>query len=478
MARYFKFKSADELHTAATELGCDFKLQEDLAPLRQSAVIAGRIVGNRIAYQPMEGCDCTLDGRPDELTYRRFARFGAGGAKLIWGEAAAVVAEGRANSRQLVLIEPHVADFARLVETCRNAHHESMGRDDDLLIGIQLTHSGRFSYRQPVRVVHCPVLDGPESSASLGSLPKLLTDADLDELADRYVAAAKLARLAGFNFVDVKQCHRYLLGEILGARTRPGKYGGSLQNRVSFAANIVRRIRSECPELLIGTRMNAFDGVPFTKGPGDVGVPRPFPNPYLVGFGNNVEAPMTSDMTEPLAAIAELREAGICMFNISAGSPYFNPHLLRPAEYAPVDGYLPPEHPLLGVDRHFRLTAAVQQEFPDLALIGSGYSFLQEYILQAAAGNVASQRTTFAGLGRAILAYPGIVRDALETGKIDRKSICRTFSYCTNLMRSKNHPLGQFATGCPPFDKEIYHEIWEDAKRSALPAAPRSPLPQ
>lgn len=463
MARYFKFKSAAELTQAALELGASINLQEDLAPVAQSVVVGGRVVGNRLAYQPMEGCDGTTDGRPDELTFRRFARFGAGGAKLIWGEAAAIVPEGRANPRQLVLSDANLPDFARIAQICRAAHREACGRDDDLLLGIQLTHSGRFSFARPVRVVHCPILDGPVESAS--HLPPLLTDDDLERLADHYVAAARRAAQAGFDFVDVKQCHRYLLSELLASKPRPGKFGGRLENRVSLAVDVVRRIRDAAPDLLIGTRINAFDGVPFAKRADQVGEPRPFAVPCRVGFGINEENPLEFDLAEPIAAIRELMLAGVALVNISAGCPYFNPHYLRPAEFPPVDGYLPPEHPLLGVDRHFRMTSAIAKAFPNLPIVGSGYSYLQDFVMQSAAANIASSRTTFAGLGRAILAYPQMARDALMHGQLDRKSICRTFSYCTNLMRSKHHPLGQFPTGCPPFDKEVYHPIWESAKR-------------
>src|SRR5262245_66273371 len=107
----------------------------------------------------MEGCDGTPDGRPDELTFRRYRRFGAGGAKLIWGEATAVIEEGRANPRQLFLDDNTAADFERMLRDCRQAHREACGSDADLVVGLQLTHSGRYSYRRPLLPCHDPVLD-------------------------------------------------------------------------------------------------------------------------------------------------------------------------------------------------------------------------------------------------------------------------------------------------------------------------------
>src|SRR5438067_2196697 len=198
----------------------------------------------------MEGCDGTLDGRPDELTFRRYRRFGAGGAKLIWGEATAVLEEGRANPRQLLLTEETAPDLERMLRDCRQAHREAFGSDDDLVVGLQLTHSGRYSYRRPLLAFHDPILDprtviDKETGRTVDAHYPLLADDYLKRLVDRYVAAARLAWRIGFQFVDVKQCHRYLLNELLAARTRPGAFGGSLENRTRLAREIITGIRAE-----------------------------------------------------------------------------------------------------------------------------------------------------------------------------------------------------------------------------------------
>src|SRR5262249_27511159 len=155
----------------------------------------------------------------DELTLRRYQRFGSGGAKLIWGEAAAVLEEGRANPRQLWLREQNVDAFARIVETCRRSHQQAFGTCDDLLIGLQLTHSGRYSYRRPLIACHDELLDprtfvDKKAGKVVDAHYPLLTDDYLKRLADHYIAAARLAYRAGFQFVDLKQCHRYLLNEL------------------------------------------------------------------------------------------------------------------------------------------------------------------------------------------------------------------------------------------------------------------------
>lgn len=472
MSRDFKYKTADALADDALARGFDIRLSADLSPLRAPFDLDGRRVGNRLAIHPMEGCDGTLDGAPDALTFRRYERFGAGGAKLIWGEAAAVAPEGRANTRQLLATEAHASALGKLVDCCRAAHRDAWGDDSDLLIGLQLTHSGRYSVAGPVLAQHDPLLDprtvvNKASGATAGPDTPLISDDALDRLQDAYVAAAKLAFKVGFDFVDLKQCHRYLLNELLAARTRLGKYGGSFENRTRFVREVVGRLRGECPDGLIATRLNVYDGIPYRRGDDGDGVPCPYELPLHSTWGTREDDPFTPDLSEPLALVGLLRDCGVALVNVSMGNPYASPHLVRPFEYAPVDGYQTPEHPLTGVDRHFRLTTQVQAAYPDLAVVGSGYSWLQAYLFQAGAANVRDGRVTFVGVGRGSLSQPDFGRHVLLGEPLDPKRTCRTFSYCTALMRSKHNALGQFATGCPPFDKAVYGPIWDEAKKAS-----------
>ena len=466
MARYFKYKSIADLEAENARLGIDLRFAEDLSPLFQPLVIGPRTAGNRWCIHPMEGCDGELDGRPGELTFRRYHRFGAGGAKVIWGEACAVTEEGRANPRQIWLNEATKADFARMVAECRKAHREANGDDSDLLFGLQLTHSGRYSYRHPMIPTHDPLLVG---RYKVTADTPLISDDELKRLVDDYVAAAKLAVKAGFDFLDVKQCHRYLLSELLGARNRPGPYGGSLENRTRLARNIFQAIRAAVPgKIILATRINVYDGIPFNK-PGEPGAsatgePVRWSAPLASGWGMSEHDPFTPDLTEPLTWIAEMRKLGVTLVNVTMGNPYAQPHFNRPFEYPPPDGYESPEHPLIGVDRHFKATEAVQRANPDLAVVGTGYSYLQELLPAAGAANIRDGRVSLVGVGRASLAQPDWVRQLLDHGKLDRKRVCRTFSYCTALMRTKQHPLGQYPTGCPPFDKEAYGEIWKEVQ--------------
>lgn len=474
MARFFKYKSVADLQAENPRLGIDLRFQNDLSPLFESALVGNRSVGNRWCIHPMEGCDGELDGSPGELTYRRYERFGAGGAKLIWGEACAVTDSGKANTRQISLNTHTQAKFAKLVELTHTAHRQSVGDDSDLLFGIQLTHSGRYSVPRPILATHDPLLDprtilNKKTDERASADTPLMTDDDLKRLVDDYVAAAKLAVAVGFDFIDVKQCHRYLLNELLGARNRPGIYGGSYENRTRLAREIFQAIRSAVPShIVLATRMNAFDSIPFHKGTGDAGEPDTWVSPLVNGWGMNESDPFTPDLTEPIQWVKDMRDLGVDLVNIAMGNPYAQPHFGRPFEYPPPDGYESPEHPLVGVDRHFRCAETIQRAVPDLPIVGTGYSYLQEFFPQAGAANIHEGRITFVGVGRASLAQPDWVKQLQTHGKLDRKRVCRTFSYCTALMRQKDHPLGQYPTGCPPFDKEAYGDIWKEVQELKL----------
>ena len=280
----------------------------------------------------------------------------------------------------------------------------------------------------------------------------LLDDDYLRRLVDRYVAAARLAYKIGFQFVDVKQCHRYLLSELLAARTRPGPFGGSLENRTRLARDIIQAIRAEVPGVMIASRLNVYDGVPYRKKAGtEEGEPCPWQafasapgkESRLCAWGTNLcRRPLQPDLAEPIWWIDEMAKLGVALVNVSMGSPYTTPHVLRPFEYPPPDGYETPEHPLRGRRPALRLTAELQRRFPRLPIVGSGYSYLQEYLFAAGAANVHSGHVTFVGVGRAALAQPDFARQLQEHGRLDRKRVCRTFSYCTALMCSKHNRTG------------------------------------
>jgi 2,4-dienoyl-CoA reductase-like NADH-dependent reductase (Old Yellow Enzyme family) len=361
-----------------------------------------------------------------------------------------------------------------LLQAARAAHAESNGSTNDLMVGLQLTHSGRYSHARPILAQHDPLLDpltvvDKAAGATAGPEYPIISDAELDGLQDSYVEAARIAWRAGFDFIDIKQCHRYLLNELLAAKTRKGRYGGSFENRTRFILALVDRVKEACPGLIIATRLNVYDGVPYVKGPDGHGVPCPFTIPIHSSWGTAEDDPGAADLDEPLALINSLMARGVALVNVTLGNPYRSPHLLRPFEYPPPDGYETPEHPLIGVCRHFRYAGAVQQAFANSPIVGSGYSWLQSFAFQAGAANVAAGRVSFVGIGRGALSQPDFARRLQLGERLDEKRLCRTFSFCTALMRSKHNDLGQFATGCPPFDKEVYGPIWAEARGTSKP---------
>ncbi len=276
LKRYFHYQSLEELAAEIKKLQLPIPLEGDPEKVKQILSRPVRVgtfsIGNSLAIHPMEGCDGTSGGRPDELTFRRYERFGRGGAKLIWFEATAVVPEGRANPRQLLLTEDNAGSFEELLTHTRRVHQEMYQDSENLLEVLQLTHSGRYSHPLPLIIQRHPVLDGltfldRRKSIKIPADYPVLSDDYLEQLEDHFVEAARIAKKIGFKAVDLKLTHGYLGNELLGARTRPGKYGGSLENRSRFARNVVSKIRSECgPDLLIATRLGVHDSVPFRAG--------------------------------------------------------------------------------------------------------------------------------------------------------------------------------------------------------------------
>ncbi|MDZ4656780.1 MAG: NADH:flavin oxidoreductase [Bythopirellula sp.] len=454
-----QLRTVAELRERLAELGLDLPVDYTIltaeagSPLAEPIDIGGFQVGNRWCIHPMEGWDANPDGSPSEYTLRRWRRFGLSGAKLIWGgEAAAVRPDGRANPQQTLAIESNRAGLAALLDEVREGHLEQCGTLDGLLVGLQLTHSGRFCKPndkktfEPRIAYHHPLLD-EKFGIDFEDEDLVWTDEQLEELIDQYVAAAQLAQEVGYQFVDVKACHGYLLHEFLSARRRPGKFGGDLAGRSRLMLEIIRRIRTELPGLMVGVRLSVFDFVPY-KTSREVGQPMDFEEliPYDCGFGVDEENPLTYDLTEPLQVIRMLTQAGVATINLSCGSPYYNPHIQRPAIFPPSDGYLPPEDPLVGVWRQIDVVRQCKQAAGDVPLVGTGYSYLQDYLPHVAQAVVRAGWVDLVGLGRMVLSYPELPHDSLTTGKLTRKLVCRTFSDCTTAPR---HGL---ISGCYPLD--------------------------
>lgn len=432
----------------------DELLSPAASPLAAPLQVEGVRVGNRFCILPMEGWDGTLEGEPSDLTTRRWRNFGISGAKLIWGgEAVAVRPEGRANPNQLLLNDRTQGSLERLRETLVSAHRERFGpqADGDLYVGLQLTHSGRFArpgtshLAEPLVAYAHPVLDKRFPQGL-----QRLEDDDLERLADDFAHAARRAQAIGFRFVDFKHCHGYLCHELLSARRREGPYGGSFENRTRFLRTVIAAIRAEAPGLAIAVRLSVFDAVPYRKDADGVGIPETRPEGYDSAFGlleDGTGTELKSDALDDSRALLRLlEELGVRWICTTAGSPYYNPHIQRPAYFPPSDGYLPPEDPLRGVARQIEATARLKAEFPGLAFVGSAYSYLQDWLPHVAQRVVRDGRADLVGLGRMVLSYPDLPADLLSGAPLKRKLVCRTFSDCTS------GPRNGLVSGCFPLD--------------------------
>ena len=464
--RIASLKTAEDFLHRLAALGVAMPLDADLksdGPLAQPFVVHGRTVGNRFCVLPMEGWDATTDGRPTDLTFRRWRRFGAGGAKLIWGgEAVAVRQEGRSSPNELLIAEDTLSDLALLREALVEEHRRHYGSTDDLLVGLQLTHSGRFSgphahgRREPVVLYRHPILD---RKFHLADGHPLLTDDEIARLVDDFVQAARRAQRAGFEFIDLKHCHGYLGHEFLSAVDRPGRYGGDFENRTRFLREVVAGVHAEAPGLIVAVRLSAVDWIPFRTAPDGRGEAEPLPaGGYRHAFGGDGTG-VGADLTEPFAFLDLLTSLDIRLVCIAVGSPYYNPHIQRPALFPPSDGYLPPEDPLVGVARQIAITAALKRHAPGLAVVGSGYSYLQEWLPNVGQAVVRTGAADFIGLGRMALSYPEMPADVLAGRPLRRKQICRTFSDCTTA------PRNGLVSGCYPLD--AYYKESEAAVRLA-----------
>jgi len=431
--RKFAYRHPDELKEDILRAGVELPVSENLNVLKKSLLLYGKTLPNRLAVHPMEGCDGTLEGAPGELTFRRYERFGAGGAGLLWVEACSVDNGGRANFRQLYLNRDHLPVFKKLFDamifSAKTASNENV-RPYSIL---QLTHSGRYSKPKPDAPAIVAVAENPYLDSLTNPNRHLITDEELEHLEDQYVETALLAKEIGFDAVDIKACHRYLISELFSAYTREGRYGGSFENRMRFLLNIIDKLKANV-DIDITTRINAYDALPY---------------PY--GWGADENGYPALD--EPRRLMQILWEKGVRMVNISTGNPYYNPHIGRPADVGP---YVAPEHPVESAARMLHIIKEMKAAAPDMTIVGTGFSWFREYGANIAAGCIEKGWMDIAGFGRQSFAYPDFARDIVTQGTMLRNKCCIACTKCTELMRFG----GQ--AGCVIRDSKVYLPVWRE----------------
>lgn len=441
----FNFRTLEEVRAKAAGLGVDLSFSDDLSPLFQLKKVGGRTAPNSMAVLPMEGCDSNPDGSPSELVERRYTRFAGGGAGLLWWEACAVVPEGRANELQMMLTASNRSQFARLLEKTNAEAANKNGSDHRPVNILQLTHSGRYSrpeghIARPLVPQHDPILDKAGNET-------IVTDEYLDALTERYVQSALLAKEVGFDGVDIKSCHRYLLSELLASHTREGKYGGSFENRSRFLRQTIQAVRKAVGEdFTVASRFNVFDA-----------------HPYPYGFGCDRENMWKFDPTEPVALVKMMVEAGVDLLSNSGGNPYYiYPQVTRPFDKSSYGIPTPEEHPLESMARLFSFTRTVQQAAGDVPVVGNGYTWLRQFLPYAGAANLKSGSCAFVGLGRSSFAYPDAPHDLMTKGCMEPGKCCVTCSMCTQIMRDHGR------TGCVIKDSALYLPMFKEYNAEAV----------
>ncbi|MFA5659534.1 MAG: NADH:flavin oxidoreductase [Oscillospiraceae bacterium] len=444
----FNFKTIDDVNAKIDELKLKIKLDNDFSVFKNKVKVGNKFAPNAFAVLPMEGCDSNSDGSPSELVTRRYERFAGGGAGLLWWEACAVVNEGRANPLQMMLTKENIGEFEKLVKASVNAAVSANGEENKPLNILQLTHSGRYSRpagHKPMPIVpqHDPILD---PRVGLDESSPVITDAYLDSLTEKYVASAILAKEAGFDGVDIKSCHRYLLSELLASHTREGKYGGSFENRTRFLIQTIKAVREAAgKDFIIASRFNVFDA-----------------HPYPYGFGCDKGNMWKYDPTEPMQLVRLMIESGVELLSNSAGNPYYiYPQVTRPFDQSSMGIPVPDEHPLESMERLFEFTRSIQKAAGDIPVVGNGYTWLRQFLPFAGAANLKDKSCSFVGLGRSSFAYPDAVRDVLNKGTMDSAKACISCSKCTQIMRDHGK------TGCVIRDGKIYAPLFKEARDEA-----------
>ena len=393
--------------------------------IHSSFKIGEKTLQNRVVLQPMEGCDCLSDGSPSELTIDKYRKAAESGAGLIWFEANAVCPEGRTNPRQMMLTRENLPKFRALLTELRAI---ARAKGDEPIFLLQLTHSGRQSIR-PMTAYRHPLYEARRPAGD----ENIVTDEYLDTLPALYAASTVLAAEAGFDGVDVKSCHGYLLQELLSAFGREGRYGGSFENRTRLYVECMRAVKAVLPpHMILSARLGVSDMVP-----------------YPLGFGTTAENELA--LEEPLRLIGLLQEHGLQLLNVTVGNPYYNPHVNRPYRKG---GYEPPEAAAVGLARFEVVEKAIKEAFPTLAVTGSGLSYYRDDLLLQAERQLHDGVCDLVGFGRMWLAYPTFYDD-YRGGRFDPKKCCLACSKCTALMR------GGKTAGCAVFN-EAYRALYQE----------------
>lgn len=442
MQNKFNYSSIEELEADIQAKGYPINTSNDFDCFRKTFRIGNKTIPNALVVHPMEGGDAEEDGSPSHLTRRKYRRYAEGGAGVIWIEAVSVCQEGRSNPGQLMITKENLDSFKTLREEILQVAKEKNGHKPLLI--VQLNHSGRYSKPngkpEPIIATHRDELD---KKIGITNTYPLIDDRYLDQLIDVYINGALLCKEAGFDGVDIKACHGYLLNELLAAYDRGGKYGGIFENRTALILAIIDELnkRVDSSDFLLSARINLYDSLP-----------------YLKGWGANQEAE-TYDLEEPIQLVKELVKRQVHLINITMGNPYHIPHVNRPFDRG---NYEPPESPLEGVNRLIEAGAKLQQAVPEAFVVGVGYSWFRQFAPYVAAGTLNNGMAKLIGFGREGIAYPQFAKDLLERGSFNPQKVCISCSKCSEMKAL----IG--ICGCPVRDSQTYMPIYKRMREGRI----------
>jgi 2,4-dienoyl-CoA reductase-like NADH-dependent reductase (Old Yellow Enzyme family) len=442
----FKYKTLEDLKRELKRLSIPLPISSNTENLREVIQSKNIIIPNRLSIQPMEGFDAKINGSPSDLTFRRYERYAKGGAGLIWFEATAISDDCRSNDHQLVLTEENIKDYKQLVSLIRTEADRtlnSLGFKNRCFLILQLNHSGRYSKRNgqkfPIRAYHNDELDSAISVKKEEGA--IISDEELKEIEDGWINKAILAEEAGFDGVDIKACHGYLISELLSSRNRiDSEYGGpTLENRSKFLIDIISKLQNRYrnnTDFFITSRVGVYDGFPY-------------PNGFGIKSLENENFPASVDLEEPLDLINKLYKLDVKLLNITVGNPHYKGHITRPYDVPIKGGLLPEEHPLFSAYRLIYLASVIKSLVPkDLVIVGSGYSYFRQFAGNLASGVVQKGMVDICGFGRMSFANPEFAKQIFQSKSIEKAKSCITCSKCSQFMREGR------STGCAVRDPE------------------------
>ena len=439
----FHYKTLEEVKERAEELKVYLPFSSSTDILKTPLKVGNVTFHNRMGIAPMEGADSLEDGSPSDYTIRRYVNEAIGGSALIWFEAISIVPEGRSSKTQLLLTEENVESYKRMNEKIKEAGRKANGFEPYLI--MQANHSGRYSNPDnrpaPMIAYRHPQLE--QYRAADDSC--IVTDDYLKSLEESFGKAALLAKKAGFDAVDIKSCHGYLLAELLSAYDRPGQYGGNYENRTRLLKNGIKAAKVwEDENFQVTCRLGIYDGYE-----------------YPWGFGVSEGSGLKPDLKEPIRLVKELYgNCGIQMMNLTMGNPYATTHVTRPFD---MGKYEPEEHPFTGIGRMIAGIGEVKKAVPEMVIFGSAPTYLRQFADLYTAGAVEEGFCDGMLFGRMAFADPDYANEIIKNGRIDPKRVCMTCGKCGDLIRAHK------PTGCvirdPKTFMPFYKELLEIKKK-------------